>query len=790
LTLDAAHQRLYASPPYDEGQVTIVDTASLTVLGDVSPNGFVALDSTRNRFYVGNRMYAATPEDAPGIRVYDSATLEQVGEIPQPGIPVYNPLRDELHIVGYTVYRADPETLQVTGDLLPEITAQPLPWCNGCRAATNAHVYPDRNLLIVEVTTLSAGKGPGTLPPPRFFDATSLEELTDLARLPAVERGCGDRLILAEPVQGRVYRGERYSRYVFYNNLLVYDLEGRLLTWRDGLPLGVTNPNTGQMYLPHGDDVLVLDLATLSPVGSLPPVCIHTLDAEAGRIYALSSQALVVFSQQGGWPQPPPTGAAGPLPGEEILAIQPSPTYAQDRTLFVKTYGKLYRSTDGGQTWARLRGGLPEGDYLSLDLAVSPDFVRDRTLFVGGFRGDFWGEGVYRSTDGGESWQPMWGDLTHLRVYDVAISPDYAADGTLLAYSRYQRLNPWESGYSVFRSADRGLSWTQVMTRPWESTLPAPEDLLPAAPSRSDTRFRVTNDEQGVERSTDGGRSWEPVLTRRQPEFRVRAVLPSPEFAADRTVYVLSETDLFRSTDGGDSWERWLDARLTGRDYFQRLTAGAIAPLGDGGYRLFLGTAAGEFWSLDPAALVMEPVAAQATPAPTPMNTAGPPTPQAAPTPTACALSPAAPFAAAYGRGSIAARLGCPTAEATVTAAAYQPFERGLMFWRADEQAVYVLYERGEWARYPDRWDESQPPEDPSLTPPDGLQQPVRGFGKVWREQLGGPQAEIGWALESEMGYEMSVQPFSGGQMFVGMDGWGFVLHARVFVLYADGTWE
>lgn len=70
-----------------------------------------------------------------------------------------------------------------------------------------------------------------------------------------------------------------------------------------------------------------------------------------------------------------------------------------------------------------------------------------------------------------------------------------------------------------------------------------------------------------------------------------------------------------------------------------------------------------------------------------------------------------------------------------------------------------------------------------SLTPPEGLSQPVRGFGKVWREQLGRPQAEVGWALERERGYEMLVQPFDGGQMFAGAEG-------EVFVLYTDETWE
>jgi hypothetical protein len=105
------------------------------------------------------------------------------------------------------------------------------------------------------------------------------------------------------------------------------------------------------------------------------------------------------------------------------------------------------------------------------------------------------------------------------------------------------------------------------------------------------------------------------------------------------------------------------------------------------------------------------------------------------------------------------------------------------MFWRADEKAIYVLKAEGGWTRHPDTWDDSQPPADARLAPPAGLLQPVRGFGKVWREQLGEPEASIGWGLAGEQAFEMLYQSFADGLIFVGP--WG-----EVYVLYADGTWE
>jgi len=1076
LTLDAARGRLYVWQETtwdDEGSVTIVDVVSLSVVDTLSPGGLVAVDDTRNRFYVGNRIYFTTEKSLPGVRVYNGATLEKLGVVPQPGIPVYNPLRDELAIVAYTVYLADPETLQVTADLLPDITAQQIAWCNGCRAAVGAYVFTERNLLLVDVVTLSTGGGPGRIIGPRFFDAATLDEITDTAQMPSVQRGCDDRFILAEPVQGRTYRGERVVRYVVYNNLLVYGSDGALETWRDGLPLGVNNPRTNQMYLPYSEGLRVLDLETLSPQATLPAACIHTLDAETGRIYAWRGGDLIVLAERGAFPDPPPTDPLGPLPAETLNFIQLSPAYPTDRTLYLGAGDanftrKLYRSTDGGQTWTRLRGGLPEGDYLALDLAISPDYTADRTLFVGGFRGDSWGEGVYRSQDGGDTWQPMWRDLAHLRVNDVALSPDYAADGTLLAYASYYRIQPWSSGRSVFRSTDRGLSWSLVVTSTtYADGLPSPETLLPSGPSLPDVRFRTPDFGRSVERSSDGGQTWQPVVVTRQPDFTARVIIPSPQIDSDRTVYVLSDYDLFRSTDGGDTWHRWDDDRLAGRDYSTRLMASAVSPLlDDGSQQIFIGSAAGEFWTLDPTALdwaavivapqwptflpgewvgeigmapngdvwlaswggglaryaeggiqarytVTDGLSSQYigsvavapdgvvwaggdlppgvasfdgqtwTPAPLPEQegigsvydlTVGPdgtiwagaatpgilrwngqgwdriadpegrtgyrtyeievgpdgalwcatssglafysdglwsggqsgeslavefgpdgaaylltasgviwrydaggwarlPTakpyllnpralyaaadgalwlgtaegvwrydgqtwqqftaqdglpdnevaaiaedaegwlwfgtrrgagrvnpatlglkpvawPTAAPTPTPpitsrptpCAIPPAEPFAAAYAEAEIAARLACPVDAVTATQAAFQPFEQGRMFWRADLRDIDMLHSSGWWARYDDTWDEAQPASDPSLTPPQGLEQPVRGFGKVWREQLGGSQAAVGWALAPEQGYEMLSQPFGGGQMFTGLAG-------EVFVLYTDRTW-
>ena len=127
--------------------------------------------------------------------------------------------------------------------------------------------------------------------------------------------------------------------------------------------------------------------------------------------------------------------------------------------------------------------------------------------------------------------------------------------------------------------------------------------------------------------------------------------------------------------------------------------------------------------------------------------------------------------------------LGCPAGSAEGGYAATQPFQQGRMFWREDQRVIYVLTADGQWFWTADTWDESQPAYDASLTPPEGLIQPVRGFGKVWREQLGGPTAAIGWATQPEVGYEASWQYMALGLLLTDNEG-------RVYALRGDGAWQ
>jgi hypothetical protein len=88
------------------------------------------------------------------------------------------------------------------------------------------------------------------------------------------------------------------------------------------------------------------------------------------------------------------------------------------------------------------------------------------------------------------------------------------------------------------------------------------------------------------------------------------------------------------------------------------------------------------------------------------------------------------------------------------------------MLWREDHKVIAVFYAEGQWQAFADLWQEGQPVSDSGLFPPTGLLQPVRGFGKVWREREG-VRARLGWAKQVEQGLCITVQECQGGDIMI-----------------------
>jgi hypothetical protein len=103
----------------------------------------------------------------------------------------------------------------------------------------------------------------------------------------------------------------------------------------------------------------------------------------------------------------------------------------------------------------------------------------------------------------------------------------------------------------------------------------------------------------------------------------------------------------------------------------------------------------------------------------------------------------------------------CPESEPQDVYTAYQAFDGGMMLWRSDDQAIYVLYPNGTWEQYEDTWEEGDPINPTSTEPPEDLFQPIRGFGKVWAENSQ-VRNQLGWALFPERDYTATIQETGG----------------------------
>lgn len=126
----------------------------------------------------------------------------------------------------------------------------------------------------------------------------------------------------------------------------------------------------------------------------------------------------------------------------------------------------------------------------------------------------------------------------------------------------------------------------------------------------------------------------------------------------------------------------------------------------------------------------------------------------------------------------IRALLRCPVGSPQSVHGVMQYYEHGLMFWRESDRSVFVLstlaIQQGQmtdtWWRLDDTYQEGEPEADIGLAPPEGLLMPVRGFGKVWRNN-GFIRDALGWATSAEFPADSQWQQFEDGWMMTGPDG-------------------
>jgi ligand-binding sensor domain-containing protein len=119
---------------------------------------------------------------------------------------------------------------------------------------------------------------------------------------------------------------------------------------------------------------------------------------------------------------------------------------AEGRVAWLGAHTGLFRSEDGGRSWQKV---LPRASAEHLDLmAIAPHPGDAQTLYVGTHEA-----GVLKSTDGGRTWQAANAGLAGLDVHGLAIDP--ATPEKLHAALR-------GTGEGLYRTTDGGVKWTRV----------------------------------------------------------------------------------------------------------------------------------------------------------------------------------------------------------------------------------------------------------------------------------------------------------------------------------------
>jgi len=169
----------------------------------------------------------------------------------------------------------------------------------------------------------------------------------------------------------------------------------------------------------------------------------------------------------------------------------------------------IYRTTDGGATWARTlyvsdsTGAVDvefhPGDPNTLYAAMWRAERKPWTIISGAMEG-----GIYKSTDGGATWTKLGNGLPNGLVGKANIAVSRANP------SRVYVLIEAKPGMGLYRSDDAGASFTMVSNNPQLSTRSFYYTTITADPTNADVVYAGA---EGYFKSTDGGRSWQTMRT-------------------------------------------------------------------------------------------------------------------------------------------------------------------------------------------------------------------------------------------------------------------------------------
>ena len=219
-----------------------------------------------------------------------------------------------------------------------------------------------------------------------------------------------------------------------------------------------------------------------------------------------------------------------------VIALHPS----KSQIIYIATNDYIFKTRDGGQTWENISKGMSHSRVISM--AIDPAYP---AMVYAGTKGD----AVFKSYDGGQRWTSLRNGLESNTVTSVVTQ--FVFD------PRESRHLFVSTTMGIFESVDAGESWQKKMDGMKEVLMVV---TLALDPTRPQMMFAGTSG--GVYKSVNGAGRWEkannglvpPELIKSSRALGVTVMQVDP-FAPD-TVYAATLNGLYKTTDAAASWTR------------------------------------------------------------------------------------------------------------------------------------------------------------------------------------------------------------------------------------------
>jgi photosystem II stability/assembly factor-like uncharacterized protein len=199
---------------------------------------------------------------------------------------------------------------------------------------------------------------------------------------------------------------------------------------------------------------------------------------------------------------------------------------AHGTSVFVRNGGELYRSNNQGNTWVWL-----SSFYQTAWAQIMCFYSKGTTLFIGSDLSLWDGQGLWYSSDNGETWSGIiiWNPAHTIKLSVRTITEN----GTKMFAG---------TDAGVYESSDNGLTWAPCNPS-------APEYMTQVLVVNEDVMF-AANTEAGIKRSTDAGMTW-ALKNNGLGSLAVKSMVFSDD---GTTLYAGTGTGIYKTTDNGENW--------------------------------------------------------------------------------------------------------------------------------------------------------------------------------------------------------------------------------------------